>query len=253
MGGLATVLTAIDPRVKAASPSVGGSGNLYSDLWGLKGSARRQTAQDGLELYKKTVSAQAYWPKITAPILFLGATNDFNSPTELVVKGMDLLPSSTERVLTLAPHLNHRFTTETSAARFLWMEAHLKGNFKFPKQSATSMNLKTKNHIPQFTVEVDRSTPHQIKNVQVFYSLGRDPRIRFWRSAEVLKNKDSYTAECPIFDTKEPLFAFAQITYKIDRILPACSGNKATDLLSISSQYQITLPEHFAMGKTQAT
>ncbi|MDG2123093.1 MAG: dienelactone hydrolase family protein, partial [Verrucomicrobiales bacterium] len=49
MGGRLTVLTAIDPRVKAASPSVGGSGFLYSDLAGVPGSARRMRAD--LELY----------------------------------------------------------------------------------------------------------------------------------------------------------------------------------------------------------
>jgi len=40
MGGRLTVLTAIDPRVKAAVPSVGGSGFLYDDLWGIPGSSR---------------------------------------------------------------------------------------------------------------------------------------------------------------------------------------------------------------------
>ncbi len=40
MGGRLTVLTAIDPRIKAASPSVGGSRFLYSDITGVPGSAR---------------------------------------------------------------------------------------------------------------------------------------------------------------------------------------------------------------------
>ena len=42
MGGRLTGLVAgSDERVKAASPSVGGSGFLQTDLWGLPGSARR--------------------------------------------------------------------------------------------------------------------------------------------------------------------------------------------------------------------
>ena len=60
MGGRSTVLTAIDPRLKAASPSVGGSGFLYKDLWGLPNSRRRMMAHDAPELYEKVVSCQSY-------------------------------------------------------------------------------------------------------------------------------------------------------------------------------------------------
>ncbi|MDF7827011.1 hypothetical protein P4B35_23505, partial [Pontiellaceae bacterium B12227] len=131
MGGRSTVLTVMDPRVKAACPSVGGSGFLYEDLWGVPGSAR--TMRENQEAYRKTVGCQAYWPMIKCPILFLGASNDFNSPTEWVVKGMNLLPETTDSRLALAPHLNHRFTPETYAARVLWFESKLKGNFEFPQ------------------------------------------------------------------------------------------------------------------------
>ena len=52
MGGRSTVLTAIDPRVKAASPSVGGSGYLHTDIWGLPKSGRHMPEVDGLSLYQ---------------------------------------------------------------------------------------------------------------------------------------------------------------------------------------------------------
>ena len=90
MGGRLTVLTAIDPRVKAASPSVGGSGYLYTDITGVPGSARRMQAD--LELYDATLDCKHYWPLIKCPLMFLGATNDFNSPMEFVIRGFRSLP-----------------------------------------------------------------------------------------------------------------------------------------------------------------
>lgn len=243
MGGRSTVLTAIDPRVKAASPSVGGSGFLYQDMWGLTGSARRMPKEDALELYERVVSAQSYWPHIKAPVLFLQAANDFNAPMELVVKGMSRLPDSTRRMLAIAPHFNHRFNAETQAARFMWMEAQLMGSFDFPKMSRSEMTLDTEDGIPRFRVTVDDSSGLPVERVEIYYGYARDPRIRFWRSAEALKEAGVlYSAACPIFDAREPLFAFANITYRMLRKLPARPGAPETDLLTVSSEYQSAYP-----------
>ncbi|MHC4251840.1 MAG: alpha/beta hydrolase family protein [Planctomycetota bacterium] len=140
MGGNLTVKIAMDPRVKAATPSVGGTGNLMRDLWGLPGSKRNMQRVE-VPLFERTVDSRAYWPRIRAPLLFLGATNDFNSPTELVIEGLSRLPKSTDSRLVLAPHLNHRFTPETFVARPLWFEAHLKDGFDFPKTSRAELKL----------------------------------------------------------------------------------------------------------------
>jgi len=149
----------------------------------------------------------------------------------------------TQRMLAVAPHLNHRFTTETAAARFMWMEAHLKRNFNFPKPSASELILDTPSKIPRFRVTVDRSAGLKVDAVEIYYGYARDPRIRFWRSANTeSKNESVYEAECPIFDIGEPLFAFANITYRLPRELPARPGAPATDLLTITSEYQSAYP-----------
>lgn len=254
MGGRATVLTAIDPRVAAASPSVGGTGFLYRDLWGLPGSARRMSEEEGLALYTEVVSCQSYWPQIEAPVLFLEASNDFNAPADLVVEGMSLLPESTERMLTIAPHLNHRFTTETAAARFLWMDAHLKRSFSFPKVSPSQLKLDHADGVPVFRIEVDASSELPVERVEIFYGYARDPRIRFWRSAEVRdEGRGVYSGACPVFDIEEPLFAFANITYRTPRELPARPGAAATSLLTVSSQYQSAYPEALEAAGVKAT
>ncbi|MFT5128568.1 MAG: dienelactone hydrolase, partial [Rhodothermales bacterium] len=254
MGGRATVLTAIDPRVKAASPSVGGSGFLYRDIWGLPGSARRMRAEDGLALYTQVVSCQSYWPHIKAPILFLEATNDFNAPADLVAEGMALLPAGTERMLAMAPHLNHRFTNDTAGARFMWMEAHLKGSFRFPKVSATQLLLDTPDQVPVFRVTVDQTAELPVEKVEIYYGCARDPRVRFWRSATVTQESAAvYSAPCPVFDAAEPLFAFANISYKMPQALPARPGAAPTDLLTVSSQYQRAYPDELRAAGIQAS
>ncbi|NME68766.1 alpha/beta hydrolase family protein [Flammeovirga aprica] len=251
MGGKLTVQVSIDPRVKAAAPSVGGSGYLYEDLWGLPGSKRGM--REDQEYYKQVVDCQSYWPHIKAPILFLGSTDDFNSPTELVIKGMQQLPVKTERILVLAPHLNHRFTDNTDASRFVWMYSHLEGKLKFPKKTPSTLQLKTKNSIPVFSLKPDQSSGLPVKKVEIYYGYGRDPRVRFFRSAEVKQNGNSYEAECPVFDIDEPLFAFANITYDIGFEIPARPGRNATNFITVSSEYQEAYPEMLKSAKVKAT
>lgn len=54
-----TALTAIDPRLKAVVPSVGGTGFKYVDIpGGIEGSSIRAHFQN-LELYKTTIDASA--------------------------------------------------------------------------------------------------------------------------------------------------------------------------------------------------
>lgn len=251
MGGRSTVIVAIDPRVKAASPSVGGSGYLYEDLWGLKGSKRHM--RDNLEHYKRTISCQHYWAMIKCPTLFLGATNDFNSPTESVVRGMSNLPKSTDRRLVLAPHLNHRFTTSCDVARILWMEAQLKGCVVFPKTSKTELILKTQDGRPVFKVWPDVSPQNKLKAVDVYYGYARDPRIRFWRDGMAKKVDDHYEAMCPVFDTNEPLFVFANVTYRTGRVIPMPRGHRPTDEVTVSTKYWMAYPEQLKEAGVKAT
>ena len=164
MGGRLTVLTAIDPRVTAASPSVGGSGYLYSDIAGVPGSARRM--QQNLDLYNRTLDARNYWPLIRCPVMFLGATNDFNSPMELVLQGFRSLPQK-NGALSFTPHMNHRFTADNYAARVRWFETHLQGTFEFPKSATSRLELKSGDGIPRFIVQPDLSGSHELKSVSV--------------------------------------------------------------------------------------
>ncbi len=251
MGGRLTVLSAVDGRVKAAVPSVGGSGFLYDDLWGLPGSGRHM--KEDLDLYNHTLDCRAYWPRIQCPVLFLGSTNDFNSPTELVVKGMGLLPHDRSRLI-LAPHLNHRFTDSTWVGRALWFETHLKGNFRFPGTSPGELILTAEDGVPRYHVRPDASTPHPVVAVDIYYGYDRDPRTRFWRHAEARRTGDSWEGRCPVFDPEEPLFAFANVTYRIDRKVKTPPGySPEVDRLTIAGTYRMAYPEDLKAAGVKAT
>jgi dienelactone hydrolase len=240
MGGRLTVLTAIDPRVKAASPSVGGSGFLYGNIAGIPNSGRHMRAD--LELYQATLSCEKYWPLIKCPLMFLGATNDFNSPMEFVIKGFGRLPDK-NGAMSFTPHMNHRFTTDNYAARVRWFDTHLKGTFRFPKTATAQLDLTTESGIPSFTVRPDLSVPHKLKSLQIFYGYERDPRVRFWRSADVKQTGNVFTADCPVMDLEEPLFAFANAVYDTGETIGMPAGYADTSLVTVTSECRQASPD----------
>ena len=237
MGGRLTGLVAgSDERVKAASPSVGGSGFLQTDLWGLPGSARR--VQGDLDLFQRTIAGQAYLKRVRCPILYLSATNDFNAPMDFVELGMRLVPHEDKRT-TYAPHLNHRFTPETDVARPLWFDSQLQKRLQFPQSPATELILNrnsgsgSNSGIPVFRVSPDTSLP--IARVDVYYGYERDPRNRFWADGRATAINGVWEAECPVFDLDEPLFAFANVYYQLN-----------------SEQRRDSDPETFALSVSRA-
>ena len=241
MGGRLTVLTAIDPRVKAATPSVGGSGYLYEDIGGIPGSGRHMRAD--VDLYNRTLDCRGYWPLIRCPLLFLGATNDFNSPMEKVMQGFRSLPQPNGR-LAFAVHMNHRFTSEAFASRVRWFQAHLKGGFDFPATPISSLNLKTADGIPIFSVtpSLEGQPRRWITKVEIFHGYARDPRTRFWRAAEVKQEGSDWVAPCPVMELDEPLFAFANITYQVEEEIELPRGYRATSQFTVTSLEQEAWP-----------
>ncbi|MAR13565.1 MAG: hypothetical protein CL681_26775 [Blastopirellula sp.] len=248
MGGRLTVLTAIDSRVKAASPSVGGSGYLYTDITGVPDSARRMQAD--LKLYQKTLDCRSYWPLIQCPVMFLGATNDFNSPMEKVIQGFRSLPQK-NNAMSFTPHMNHRFTADNYAARVRWFETHLKGTFQFPRPAKSQLHLRTEDGVPRFTVWPDLSTPHQLKSVRVYYGFDRDPRARFWRSADVIREGNQFSAACPVMALGEPLFVFANVTYHTDKPLQLPRGYQASNELTVTSECRKAFPHQLEENGVQ--
>lgn len=245
MGGRLTGLVAgSDERVKAASPSVGGSGFLQTDLWGLPGSARRVSGDLGL--FQRTIAGQAFLKRIRCPILFLSATNDFNAPMDFVEKGMALVPHDSRRT-TYAPHLNHRFTPETEIARPLWFDSQLQNRFDFPESAAAELILQRDTGIPLFRVRPDTSLP--IERVDLYYGYERDPRNRFWADGRASMRDGVWEAECPVFDLAEPLFAFASVYYRLSKDLRR-AGDPETFAVSV---FRAAYPDALRSANVTAT
>ncbi len=245
MGGRLTGLVAgSDPRVKAASPSVGGSGFLQTDMWGLRDSARK--VRGNVDLFRRTIAGQAYLARVQCPILFLSATNDFNAPMDLVDRGMRLVEHENKRTV-YAPHLNHRFTAETEIARPLWFDAHLQKRLTFPKTPAAELVLKRDSGIPLFRVHPDRSLP--VDRVDLYYGYGRDPRNRFWTDGRAIESDGVWRADCPVLDLDEPLFALANVYYRLPESARR-DGDPATFALST---YRAAYPRQLRESSVQAT
>jgi pimeloyl-ACP methyl ester carboxylesterase len=249
MGGSLTFYVAgTDTRVKAAVPSVGGPGFLSCDVDGLPRTARHFAGSD-VEWFRRTMGHQSYAPHVKCPILFLGATNDFNSRMDHVYKTYRLIPHENKK-FTFAPHLNHRFSPSAAVCRPLWLDSHLMKLASISPTPQSSLILNTGNHVPSY--KVDMANPGQVADVDIYYSSDRDAIARFWRSAQVVRRGDSWIADCPIMSTDEPLFAFANVSYKLDRTEDVLHHG-STDTYTVSSLLHTSTPEQLETASIKAT
>jgi dienelactone hydrolase len=240
-GGVMTVYVSVDPRVKAAVPSVGGSGFWQAPIPYVTGNLRGTGGADEAQqrLFISAISCDAHWKIMKCPIFFLGASNDFNSPTDNVWKALCTVPHK-ERSWVLAPHYNHSFNESAAIADLMWFEAHLKDAFEFPAMPKGELILKAADGIPTFTVIPDPESRHRIKAVDVYYSYGRHPVGRFWSDGRAGKAGDRWEGKCPTFHRDEPLFAFACVTYGIDHVVDGTRKTTVPELMVTSSFHAAT-------------
>lgn len=214
MGGNLTVYVAgCDERVKAAAPSVGGSG-FRTEPWPYLPQEKRQTPNGDVRLFNETLGFESYAPQIRIPLLWLGATNDFHGIMDDTYRTGALIPHQQVRY-SFTPHMNHRFTPEFAVTRPLWMDQYLKGTFTFPVTPHSKVVLETSDHVAELRVTPDSSQP--VRLVHCYYSVDPDPRARFWRSAECTRIGDTWAAKLPILSAEQPIFAFANVAYDLPK------------------------------------
>lgn len=249
MGGNLTVYVAgTDDRVKVAAPSVGGSG-FRTQPWPLLPQQRKQTPNGNVGLFDATIGFESYAPHIKAPLIWLGATNDFHGIMDDTYRTGGLIPHKKLRYA-FTPHMNHRFTPEFAVARPLWIDQYLKGSFKFPKTPESKLVLTAEDGIPVLQVAPDPAL--SIERVQLLYSVDPDPQARFWRTAEATNVGNLWTAKLPILSVDQPLFAFANVYYKISKSASAPQA-EPTDTLAISSVLHTTSPDDLRRAGVKAT
>lgn len=248
MGGSLTMYVAgCDDRVRAASPSVGGSGFLTSRVNGIAGTQRR--VEGDVELFRRTLEHQSYARRIACPLLFLGATNDFNGLMDNAYRTIGLIPEQPTR-LVFAPHLNHRFALEQEICRPLWFDAQLRNRFVFPEAPQLTLELDADDGLPGARVTVDDS--RAVSQVDVYYAVDPDPRARFWRDAQAHRHGDVWRAACPLLDLSRPLYAFANVYYALDEPETAIR-NRAVGRFCLSSNLAAASPDVLRRAGVVAT
>ncbi|MGA1531085.1 MAG: alpha/beta hydrolase family protein, partial [Kiritimatiellia bacterium] len=254
-GGVMTVFESIDPRVRAAVPSVGGCGFWLEKMDYVTGNTRGDGGADAeqLRLYLNTMACDAHWRAMHAPVFFLGASNDFNSPTDNVWMALEAVPPGGPATgWVLAPLLNHVFTPASSVTELLWFEHHLRGAFDFPAMPKAELDLETEDGIPSLVVAPDPDSKVAIASVDVYYSYGLDPVNRYWKHVKPERRGAAWIAQCPVHETSEPLFAFANVNYQT-RHLASGPGKEMVEEFQITSSFCTATPPMLKQAGVKAT
>lgn len=208
MGGKLTVMTAVDPRVKAAAPSCGG----ISDR------------DNRSPLFRATLGDDVSLEHVSCPIFFLSPANDFHGRIGDLPAALKEIQSEDWRV-TCSPHHNHQDTAEYEVATLLWMDQQLKHAFTLPQTPQTTLTLSSDDGVPLLAVRPDASRP--VRSVDVFYSQHgkaderpedrENTMSRFWHHARVVQANGTWNARLPLHDTDRPLWVYANVTYPLEQ------------------------------------
>jgi len=213
MGGKLTVMTAgIDPRLKAAVPSCGGTAAAPEKLRRRPGSSCRPVNPE--PLYHKTIDDINSIRRITCPILYTGPQNDFNGNFDNLYANWREMPSQSIHY-SISPHLNHRHIRESEFAGRHFFDVFLKGEGTFPKTPRIRVTLRTEDGIPRATLQPDN--PDRVVKVDIYYSVDPHALTRFWRTAGATRSGTIWSAKCPVISTEMPLLVMANAYYPLEK------------------------------------
>jgi hypothetical protein len=238
MGGKLTVLLAgADDRIKVAVPACGGISDLST----------------GRSL--PAVADDSYLKRITCPIIFMSPANDFHGKVEDLPQAVKGIQSKQWRIVS-SPNKNHSDNAEYTAGAMLWLDQFLQGNFKMPKTPQSQLKLTTKNHIPSFSVIPDPSKT--ILAVDIYYTTNGQGRAadKYWRQVPATEKAGRWTASLPLGAIDTPLWAYADITYALDKKITGVgySGRRfETDRFHLASLVQMSRPEDLKKAGVMAT
>jgi len=244
-GGVLTVHTMIDPRLSAAVPSVGGPGYWYTPLKYRVGTTRGQHTRESDPGWYDTMARQLYWRRVQCPVLFLGASNDFNSPLDNIAKAIQEVPHDRKRLI-VAPRRNHSFNPEAEMSAELWFAQHLGvSSFQMPQAPRAELLLDAKDGIPRYRLWPDPNTGHEIEKVEIYYAYDRNPQSRYWSDAGPERRDGYWEGKCPVFYDDEPLFAFGNVYYRQ-------SGGEGREFM-LTSPFEFAFPEDMRAAGVRPT
>ncbi len=213
MGGNLTMYVAgTDDRVKAAVPGVGGQGWRWKAHEFIGGKAQQEQIKGDVEVFRHTMSFESYAPLIRCLVLHRSATNDFHGWMDDVYHTNALIEGQPTHY-SWVPHMNHHLTPEVAVTMPLWFDHYLKGGPALPETPGSTLALSPE---PALRVTPDAKTL-PVARVEIFYSVDPDPRARFWRSTNVVREGDGFIATLPLHTHDLPLFAFANVVYSLPK------------------------------------
>ena len=227
MGGKLTVMTAADPRVKAAVPSCGGISDRDNDS----------------PLFRATLADDAALPHVTCPTMFLSPSNDFHGRLGDLPEAVEELASDDCRV-SCSPHHNHQDAPEYEINTLLWFDQHLRPRggqpFAMPPTPTLALRLDGDGGVPHAFVRTTGSRQPVAVDVYFTQQLRADETAadreqvtrRFWQHASTTEavpteteatkieatetEATEWTATLPLATTDQPLTAFANLTYPLE-------------------------------------
>ncbi len=254
MGGNLTMYVAgTDDRVKAAVPGVGGQGWRWQPHEFLGGVTQQDRIKGNVDLFRHTLSFESYAPLIRCPVLHRSGTNDFHGWMDDVYRTNALIPNQPQRFC-WTPHLNHRLSEEVAVGLPLWLDQFLKGGPALPETPSSELVLTSSDRVPELIVKPQRSWP--VARCEIYYSVDPDPRARFWRSADVVSDGDSFRSKLPLHVLDLPLFAFANVYYELPQpvSMAALPGHRdAVRQLCLSSLLHSVTPQKLREAQIATT
>ncbi len=240
MGGTITAMTAMDSRIKAAVPFVGGTGFLHVEFPGGGGSIGVHYRGPGeLDLYGKTVDPAAYWPHVKAPVMFLSSVNDFHAAFDRIFPSMALLPHTAWRV-SANIHQNHSPSPEQWILLIKWFNLHLKRvDQQIPLTPPSTLAVDGNTAVFTVTPE-DRHG--RLIGTEIYYSYDPNPLTRFWirADAEPLPGGNGSRTALTVHENL-PLYVFALCRYRLSEAEDVKNGQ--TETFSLCSLEQSIVPQ----------
>ena len=223
MGGTLTwMISASDVRVKAAAPIYGagfdydyrnynqpetGTGSQYDP-------SLYNPTNPGTKRYLTAITCEAVAKYITAPVLFINATNDQHGNMDFSTNTINALPVNTIMRQTYAPNFVHHISTIQQYNLQMWMDAFLKDEgYVFAKNPKITIK-KAPSGKPIAELTVDNSK--KINDVKVYYALETESAFdRSWtETKDIIVSGNIYKAEIDVLNLDKHVFVYASVTYE---------------------------------------
>jgi hypothetical protein len=229
-GTLCWLVAAMDDRVKT-TVAIYGCGHTFDKrktAWGFPEN------EPGLSLFNRVLAPEAHARQIHRSVLLLDATNDFHGWMDHAYETLADVDGPSR--LAFTPRHNHHIDEAQGRDLPAWMDWQLRDGPRFPAAPKVTLRL---NQQGDPLAEVRPADESQVSRVEVFYALGeKPPPNRFWRRPMTLRSKQSWEAQLPVLNARDPILAFANVSYrsgvclstKLARTIPGRLGSARASL-----------------------